>query len=108
MTDEQKRQQKANLLLEYQEAEENLAHLRERAYRMGQPVMRIAEWLGRADVQQQRPEEYRVLSDGLLSNPGHVRATLNAEEILAVMNEIQQAEKKLAELAERKAALGLK
>src|SRR6476620_6088085 len=39
------RRQKADLLLEYEEAEQHLAHLREKAIRTGQRVEAVAKWL---------------------------------------------------------------
>jgi hypothetical protein len=40
MTDDEKRQQKAMPLLDYQEAEDNLAHTKERASRIGSMMKR--------------------------------------------------------------------
>jgi hypothetical protein len=43
MTDDEKRQQKAMLLLAYQEAEENLAHAQERATRIAGAIEEVGK-----------------------------------------------------------------
>lgn len=109
MTEDEKRQQKAMLLLEYQEAEENLAHLREKAGRMSAPFATVAKWLERA---QSGSSMYRIDQDRteatIRANLASYQNQINFDEALLLMNEIDGAEKKLKELATRKQSLGLK
>ncbi|HEX4004129.1 MAG TPA: hypothetical protein VHX36_15870 [Candidatus Acidoferrales bacterium] len=105
MTEDQKKQQRNQLFGDYYDAEQDLAHLREKARRMAESIYGIAVWLGQGDSQKRRPQEYQGLCERMRANLGHVKATLNADEVISIMEEIQQAEEKLTQLASRKQAL---
>lgn len=107
MTDDEKRQQKAMLLLEYQEAEGNLAHLREKASRMQEPFRDIASWLNSATLEFRKTEDFQ-LNANVRSNAEAYRKAMNFDSAVSLMDEIQKAEKTVEELARRKSALGLK
>jgi len=99
MTDEEKRQQKATLLLEYHEAEEDLKQLREKAARMAQPFLAVGDFLTRASRGQPRFGR----DEGVRKSFEYMRPL----EALALIDEIDAAHEKLADLGRRKAALGL-
>jgi hypothetical protein len=111
MTEEEKRQQKAMLLLEYQEAEENVAHLREKVSRLSKPFTEIATWLEHAAVIESAPGNFRINSERdarIRTNHDAYRQSLNFDAALAVLDELNEAQKTLARLAKRKSELGLK
>ena len=110
MTEEEKRQQKAMLLLEHQEAESNLAHLREKAGRVAKPYDDVAAWLAHASSFEYpgRREEDAKRDANIRANPELYRKSLPFDEAVALMDEIKKAEELLAQLGRRKAELGLK
>jgi hypothetical protein len=105
MTENEKRQQKAMLLLEHQEAKENLAHLREKASQLSNKLWHVRCWLdgsasmGRGDA--------AINNATIRANVGAYREALNFDLALALMDEIEQAEAIVKELETRKSALGL-
>ncbi len=111
MTEDEKRQQKALLLLEYHEAMENIAHLREKAGHVGKPVEEVATWLLYAspergpyiniETNKKRDAQIRV-------NLEAYRKAMNFDELLSLMDEIEKADKLVEQLKIRKAELGLK
>ena len=96
------------LLLEHQETEDRLKHLRERAAQMSQKVNRVATWLSPGDFARRRPGDYHALERTCGHTLGELKAILNADEILSVVDEIRETEKALASLSARKETLGLK
>jgi hypothetical protein len=114
MTEDEKRQQKAMLLLEYQEAESNLAHLREKAGRMSAPIEQIGKWVSHAQSAETHPaynrysQEYRSHDAAIRTNLDLYRKSLDFDAVLALMDEIKAAEEALHKLGRRKAELGLK
>lgn len=109
MTDNEKRQQKAMLLLEYQEAEENLAHLKEKAGVLSKSIDEISTWLSRAHIEIRTNEQGDQKRDAnIRANIAQYRQALNLDAAVALMDEIKEAERELDSLAERKKALGLK
>jgi hypothetical protein len=111
MTEDEKRQQKGMLLLEFQEAEHNLANLREKAGRLGQQILQFGGWLAGASPERGpniHTEENKKKSAQIRLNLDAYRKALNLEEAVALMDEIEKTERNLAALAMRKAELGLK
>src|SRR5258708_39663377 len=111
MTDEDKRQQKAMLLLEYQETQDTLAHLREKAGRMSAPFSQIGIWLEHAQITQgdsPREAKDRERNSEIRDNADKYCKELDFDAALTLMNEIRDIARKLQELAQRKADLGLK
>lgn len=109
MTEDDKRKQKAMLLLEYQEAEESLAHLKERAYRMEETINEVRKWvsdsrsisIGYGHDESDRNQHIR-------GHQGEFRQAMNFDEILALMDEIEKQKETLGKLEQRKRDLGLK
>ena len=113
MTEDEKRQQKILLLLEVEEAESNLANLREKAGRIGRDMLEVGQWLGFMSPDQLPDSEYRkkenLKRDAIIrASLGKFRSAMNFDEALALMDEIANAEKQMASLTVRKSALGLK
>ena len=111
MTDDEKRQQKAMLLLEHQEAENNLAHLREKAGRFSAPIQQVGRWVNHtqsADLYAGYDQEDKKLDATIRTSVDLYRKALNFDEALALMDEIKAAEELVRQSARRKAELGLK
>jgi hypothetical protein len=109
MTEDEKRQQKAMLLLECQEAQDNLAHLREKTRRMADGIGEIQKWVSDTLRMQSGHDQERARRDGnIRANLGAYRTLMNFDETLSLMDEFIAAEKLLEELRRRKADLGLK
>src|SRR5436305_7564072 len=106
MTVDEKRQQKAMLLLEYQEAEQELAHLREKAGRTAEPFNEVAIWLKHANLPVARSGNEDETRDAeIRANLGRYREAVNFDNALALMDEISAAKNTLQVLAERKSNL---
>lgn len=104
MNDEEKRNQKAWLLLEHQEALESLAHLKERGARLSETFLKIGDWLRHQATGQ--PGRYRhVNSSEMIAD---YRGTGSAEELAAFLDELEAARHKVLDLERRKTELGLR
>jgi hypothetical protein len=112
MTEDEKRQQKAMLLLEHQEANDHLAHLEENVKRVAERIMAVSEWLERAsqrgsDLNREvmwlpKVGEVNVLADSKFAS------AMDFEAVKALFQEVKEAKARFNELAERKQLLGLK
>jgi hypothetical protein len=109
VTEDEKRQQKALLLLDFQEAQENLAHLHERTGRIADGIGEVRRWISDAQSIQSSLNQDKIKRDtNIRTNSGSFRTVMNFDEILALMDECAAAEILLDQLAKRKADLGLK
>jgi hypothetical protein len=110
MTDEEKRQQKASLLLECQEAENNLAELKEKAKRRAQAVHSIERWLKHLSGQSvpDYGEDLSKIGVMIGANLARYKQELNLDDAFALAAEIKNAETLLADLRNRKQDLGLR
>jgi hypothetical protein len=111
MTDEDKRQQKAMLLLEFQEAEEELAHLEENAKRLAGDIREVADWVETATFPDfLRKREIQERHAKLSSEAGSKRYSeaLDFEKARDSVSLVTEAREKVEELKQRKASLGLK
>lgn len=105
MTENEKRQQKAMLLLEFQEAENNLAHVREKVMRVGVDFSEVTTWLkeaGRGYAQSAQA------NTKVRTNIEKYKKSVQFDQALAAMDELTAAEDFLANLQIRKKDLGLK
>lgn len=108
MTDEDKRQQKGMLLLEHVEAKQNLAHLQTKAAALAQTIDAVKEWLVMASHERPYdPTRVHMLDANIRSGAAKYSQALNFDSILALVDEINQADGKVMELAQRKEILGL-
>jgi hypothetical protein len=109
MTDDEKRRQKAMLLLEHQEAENDLAHLREKAGRLALRIKDVGEWLTDASPDHQHfSDDAARRNANIRTNIALYRGALNFDDALAAMDEIVRAEELVRTLGRRKSDLGLK
>jgi hypothetical protein len=115
VTQDEMRRQKADLLLEYEEAEQHLAHLQEKAIRTGQRVEAVSKWLLNAgEPYKDRISDRIYVSGGggsttieVLSDP-QVAIAMDFEAATKLIEEIRTSHRKIQELKQRKANLGLK
>jgi hypothetical protein len=115
VTEDEKRQQKAMLLLEYQEADEHFAHLQEKAKRLSNNLLALSKWIEDRSqgytVSGGSEDKVHVTEAGgwitILNNPD-IAKTMDFEALKAVANELKQARARVQELSERKRSLGLK
>jgi hypothetical protein len=103
LTDEEKRRQKADLFLECHEAESNLAHLQEKAYRLSEALREVSQYLNAAA----NHGGYMETGTDIESTAVH-RAAMNFDAVISLAQQIKYASQKVAELRRRKDGLGLK
>jgi hypothetical protein len=113
MTEDEKRQQKVMLLLEFEEAESNLASLREKAGRIGREILDVGQWLGKMSADQLPDTEFQKKENTrqnslIRASLGKYRTAMNFDEAVTLMDEIGEAEKHVDSLVLRKSALGIK
>jgi hypothetical protein len=111
MTEDEKRQQKAMLLLECEEAESDLAHLRERAARLSGEIGEVEAWLNRAAPfhgNRELTQKDIELDKKIRAKQQVYRDALSFDSALSLMDEITAAQKRFADIAERKSNLRLK
>jgi hypothetical protein len=114
MTDDEKRQQRAMLLLECQEAEEELAHLSEKARKVTEKLRVLISFVESARPGEMKHVTYadkalvvkEKLHSQVVGNPGF-REGLSFDLLLALVGELDQATEKLTELRRQKQSLGL-
>jgi hypothetical protein len=108
MTEDQMRQQKAELLLSYQEAQDNLADLRRKAYKMAEPFATVATWLKHMGSIDKKPIYGQGEPGRTLVNVESLGERLSLDDVVAVTQEINKTEDLLAELGGLKSLLGLR
>jgi hypothetical protein len=112
MTEDEKRNQKAMLLLEYQEAEEEFAHLAEKAALLTSDLNKLASVIAFArshpDVSPANSERARFEREEINKAIDRFRASVNFDSALSLLRELDEAKQKIRSLRERKAALGLR
>lgn len=113
MTEDEKRQQKAMLLLEYHDVEQNLCHLEAKASGISRRLSAISDWLERASKRQD-PIHDTVYSSKLgsgevniLTDP-QVRAAMDFDGACQLVAEIKAGRQRVNELYKQKQSLGLK
>jgi uncharacterized coiled-coil DUF342 family protein len=105
MTDDEKRQQKAMLLLECQEARENLANLREKAARLFEPLNDVIMCVkAAADATRSYNNKEATIQAAINADRQAIRKTFDSA--LDIIEEIRIAEEILQKLGQRKGALG--
>lgn len=109
MTEDEKRQQKGLLLLEYQEAQQNLAHLKEKAYRKVEALDEVRKWIRSVqNVSTNYSPDELTRNNNIRTNLDTFRKAMNFDDVLLLMDEIKKANQLLETLEKRKADLGLK
>jgi hypothetical protein len=111
MTEDEKRQQKAMLLLEYHEAEVNLAHLEVKAANISKRLGVMSEWLERASKRNDplHEEFYAIKTGGNVSilNDPDVALSMDFSAAVKLVREIRDGRAAVNDLYKRKQSLGL-
>lgn len=100
MTNDEKRQQKALLLLEAQEADDELSHLREKLLWISDRFQAVSKALHTFELNGYAPP-------GLFADP-LTEGAMNFQSLKSLMEEFTAVRARVADLDKRKAALGLK
>jgi len=109
MTADEKREQKGMLLLECQEAEEELAHLSEKALRVSETLKQISD-----DLVSSCPSKHGGFSireddePTLLKTDPQFKAALDIDALIVLLSDLNKAKRKVRGLQDRKSSLGLK
>jgi hypothetical protein len=105
MTEQEKKQQRANLLIEIDDAGQDFAHLREKALSLTDRLGEIAQKVYvNANLKPSRSDFSAEAELAGKLNPEH-QTVLNFDEIGNLIEELRTARKRLFNLAERKAQL---
>jgi hypothetical protein len=108
MTEDEKRQQRAMLLLQHEETRQELEHLRLKAWTMSQEIKEIADWLADAREMQSVGEFQQREKDQKIENCfSHFRDVFNFDAILALREEMKRVNASLRTIAKQKKDLGL-
>lgn len=106
MTEDQKREQKAMILLEFQEASQELAHLLEKAARDSETIKSFASQVSIMSMDSDRGSEAAaVVINSRLD--GTLQRTMNVEELAKLAEQILAAKRTLRILSVKKANFGL-
>ena len=115
MTDDEKRQQKGELLLSFQEAQDNAAALREKIREMSSKLRGVQAWLDRlANTSYSRDllhmEFYSPAHATTISviEDASFRSAMDYDQVVSLTQEMIAAIKRIEDLASRKRDLGLK
>lgn len=111
MTEEEKRHQKALLLLECQEAGNNSAALREKVRRKAHPFHVVHQWLRYVSGEAKAHEYGEDLSKSgemIHSNLAQYKQELDVDSAFALVGEVEAAKVLLDDLRRRKGELGLR
>lgn len=106
MTADAKREQKAMLLLEHQEAEQELAHLVEAAKRLAGRFDEVSWWL--KEQATGATGGVCVQRDRNLSSDSQLPLDLDYERVIAAIKQVKQARERVDDLSRRKLDLGLR
>jgi hypothetical protein len=99
--------QKKNFLWAYQQAEEHLAHAKEKVIRLPKLVEALQKWLATCgDIRINMKAEHKKLDEAIRSKAQTYRDIFKLS--LLTVNEVGQYEKEVNDLAAKKTALGLR
>ena len=107
MTDDEKRQQKAMLLLEHQETRQELEHLRTKAWNISEQISDISYWLRDAREMDAPGSRERERNEKISRNLSRYREIFNFDSVLQLRDELKRTNEKLHELDKQRKALGL-
>lgn len=106
MTDDEKRQQKAMLLLQHEETRQELEHLRIKAWNLGEAIKEVAAWLIAAR-EMPLSERDRERDEKISKNTPRYRELLNFDAISELRDVLKRTNDRFRELTKQKKALGL-
>jgi hypothetical protein len=97
------------LLLEHVEAKQNLAHLQTKATQLAESLGMVRDWLATAAKEHTAYDRTRIqmLDANIRTGAEKYSEALNFDSILALVDEIGQADVRVRELAQSKEKLGL-
>jgi hypothetical protein len=110
MTEDEKRQQKAMLLLQHEETRQELEHLRSKAWTISEEISEIAHWLAAArEMPASGGVDYRQRErdEKISKSQVHYREVFNFDLILSLRDELRTMNARYRELGSQKKALGL-
>jgi coenzyme F420-reducing hydrogenase alpha subunit len=112
MTPDETRNQKALLLLEYQEAEQQVADLEEKAARIAERIGAVSQWLKTISSNREiHPSDIPVWIAGAKADifkDSQFAAAMNLEDARKLVQEIIEARERLSDLTRRKQVSHLK
>jgi hypothetical protein len=113
MTEDEVRKQKALLLLDVNEAEQELAQLEEKGKRISIHLKGFAEWLDgvlRAGMQYGASGEAYISAIGKVNvlHDAQFKISMNFDEAVKLFDQLTAVRKRLNDLNERKRSLGLR
>jgi glucosamine 6-phosphate synthetase-like amidotransferase/phosphosugar isomerase protein len=113
MTPDESREQKAMLLLEHQEAEDQLSNLEEKAKRISERILAVAEYLReasdrRTDISDTQIYVTRASTKMDIGRDPQIAMAMDYQAKLKLVDELRTARARVGELEKRKHALGLK
>ena len=108
MSPEEKREQKARVLLEYQETQEEIAALEIKAKRIGIEISRFGQWMQHTpaiNIYRREQEQYGLPIETM---PGEMLEAMKGwENHFELSDKLRQARRRLADLEEEKKQLHL-
>jgi hypothetical protein len=108
MSPEEKREQKAKVLLEYSETQEEIAALEVRAKRMGADIAKFGELMRRSPaihIYRREQEQHGLPVESI---PSAILETMKGwEQSFEVADKLRQARRRLSDLEEQKKQLHL-
>ena len=107
MTDAEKRQLKAETLLDFHESVENLQVLEAKARRLSESLNDLASWANRAcspDHKFDPAEDFwsRDRHTNILKDEARYRAAMNYDDLITLVDQIIAAQKRVDELRDTK------
>jgi hypothetical protein len=107
MTDDEKRQQKAMLLLECQEAEEELAQLIVKADCIAERIGQVRVWLQEVTLNPADGGHIAAREKSVQGDP-EMKLAMDYDRVEELVNHLKESRSKVARLKEGKEKLGLK
>ena len=104
MTPDEKRRQKADLLLECEEAEEDIRHITEKVRGQVELIETVKDALGSYVGEGRYVSDRDDLLDKILTDARY-RSAMKLDEVLATIKEFKTAQEKLKDLRSRREAL---
>jgi hypothetical protein len=108
MTEDEKRQQKAMLLLQYEETRQELEHLRAKAWDTSEKIKEVAYWLEEArEVTSASDHRQKERDAKITTNSQHYKVNFDFEAVSQLREELRATNARVRDLAAQKKALGL-
>jgi|SRR4051794_4547177 hypothetical protein len=108
MSSDADRLERAMLLLECQEAEDALQHLRVRIGKLSVPFARVARWMELAQDPPPNESDWQMIDRFVRANLEAFRSAIDLSPAVAAMDEVAELQIRVNKLRQRKDSLGLK